>query len=120
MINGINASSPHIQVTGGESSGMYYNTSGMSAGMVRYYNNGFQVYDGMTWLTIANNYASVGLTASANDAINWAIQKMQEDRELQELAKKHPSVKAAYESVQRAQEQLKTTIILSKDESTTS
>lgn len=120
MIKGINASGPHIQVYNGDTAGLYYNTSGMSAGMVRYYNNGFQVYDGQTWLTISHNYASVGLTESANDAINWAMEKMQEDRELQELAKKHPSVKAAYESVQRAQEQLKTTIILSKDESTTS
>jgi hemerythrin superfamily protein len=46
--------------------------------------------------------------------------KMAEDAKLEELSKKHPAIKAAYENLKRAEEQLKTTIILSKDEQSTS
>ena len=119
MIKGIKSSSPHITLTGGDPSGVYYNTSGMSAGMVRYYNNAFEVYDGSIWIQITNQYANVALSASADTAINWAMKKMQEERELEHLAIEHPAVKAAYENMKRASEQLKTTIILSKDEQST-
>ena len=120
MIKGITATSPFLQVTGGDSGGLYYNTSAMSAGMVRYYNNNLEVYDGHNWMQIANQYATVSLTQNAVDAINWASKQMFEDRELEQLSKDHPSVAAALENVRKAQEQLKVTIILSKDESTTS
>lgn len=120
MIKGITATSPFLQVHNGDPNPLYYNTSNMSAGMVRYYNNEFQVYDGQTWLSVPNQFTSVSLTQSAVDAINWASKQMFEDRELEQLSKDHPSVAAALENVRKAQEQLKITIILSKDESTTS
>ena len=120
MIKGIQSSSPHVILTGGDPSGVYYNTSGMSAGMVRYYNNAFEVYDGMTWIQITNQYASISLTPLADTAINWAAKKMQEEQELEHLASKHPAVQAAYENMKKAAEQLKATIILSKEHDTTS
>ena len=119
MIRGIQSSGPFLTVVGGDTSGTYYNTTGMSAGMVRYYNNAFEVYDGMSWLQVSGSYASVGLTPSATDAISWAMKKMQEERELEKLSEEHPAVKAAYENMKRAAEQLKTTIILSKEHETT-
>ena len=121
MIKGINGGT-HVVVTGGATSGPYVNNHSGNAmvGMVRYYNNNLEVYDGMTWLQIAGSYATIDLTGSANTAINWAMTKMAEEAELVKLAAEHPAVKAAYENMKRASEQLKATIILSKDEEPTS
>lgn len=109
-----------VQVTGGNSGGVYYDTTRASAGMVRYHNNELQVYDGNSWLSISSSYASVGLTSPAESAINWALGKMNEEQTILQYAKDHPAVAAAYENLKRAEEQLKITMILSKDEETTS
>lgn len=100
----------------------YVNMSNPSAGMVRYNGNNqaLEVYDGMTWLVLTANHAQLDLSGGANAAISWAMNKMNEETELQQMAKEHPAVRAAYEAFKRAGEQLKTTIILSKDEQTTS
>ena len=107
-----------IDVSGGISSNPYINMSNSSAGMMRY--NGhtcnMEVYDGTSWLIIPNNYATVGLNSVAQSVISWAMQKMSEEQELEKMIKDHPSVKIAYENMKKASEQLKTTIILSKDE----
>jgi len=120
MINGITGSN-NVVVYGGNSSMPYVNMSNPSAGMLRYNGNNqcFETYDGASWLQIASNYASIDLTGSANAAIAWVMSKMAEEAELQKLAHSHPAVKAAYENFKRAGEQLRTTIILSKDEQTT-
>jgi hypothetical protein len=47
------------------------------------------------------------------------MNKMAEEAALEKLSESHPAVKAAYENMKRAAEQLKATIILSKDEQTT-
>ena len=97
----------------------YVNMSNYSAGMVRYNgsNQSMEVYDGASWLQIASNHASIDLSGSANAALNWAMRKMAEEAELEKLAKSHPAVKAAYENLKRAEEQLKITVILSKEPS---
>jgi hypothetical protein len=45
---------------------------------------------------------------------------MAEEAELEKMSRSHPSIQAAYDNLKRAAEQLKTTIILSKNEETTS
>jgi hypothetical protein len=121
MIKGISGSS-HIVVSGGNSSGPYVNShSGQPMiGMVRYHNSNLEVYDGSVWLTIGGSYVTIELTGSANSAISWAMTKMAEEANLTKLSEEHPAIKAAYENMQRASEQLKATIILSKDEKPTS
>jgi hypothetical protein len=96
--------------------------SNHSAGMVRYNGNiqQMEVYDGATWLQLTSDHAYVGLNQSATAAITWALSKMAEEAELQHMAHDNPAVRAAYEAFKRAGEQLKTTIILSKDEQSTS
>ncbi len=112
----------HIQVSGSSGFAPYVNMSNPSAGMIRY--NGtvqqMEVYDGVSWLTFTSDHAYVGLHESASAAITWAMGKMAEEAELQRMAHTHPAVRAAYEAFKRAGEQLKTTIILSKDEQPTS
>jgi hypothetical protein len=120
MINGlISGSSGHINVIGGTYSTPYISPNAPSAGMVRYLNNNFEVYNGSSWQVLSGAYPTIDLTGAANSAINWVIKKMAEDAELENLAKSHPAVKAAYDSMLRSVEQLKTTIILSKDDKTT-
>ncbi len=120
MINNISGMN-NVVVTGGTSFMPYVSMSNPSAGMVRYNgsNQSMEVYDGMSWLTMNNNHASIDLTGAANAAITWAMRKMAEEAELERLADSHPAVKAAYENMKRAAEQLKATIILSKDEQST-
>ena len=112
----------HIVVTGDNGFSPYVNMSAPSAGMMRY--NGstqnMEVYDGSTWQIITTDRPTIDLTGSASAAIAWAMEKMAEETELQKMAHEHPAVRAAYEAFKRAGEQLKTTIILSKDEQSTS
>lgn len=121
MINSI-AGMNNVAVTGGSSFMPYVNMSNPSAGMVRYNgsNQSMEVYDGSKWLQLTSNHASIDLTPNANAAIVWAMNKMAEEAELQQMIKDHPAVRVAYETFKRAGEQLQTTIILSKDEQSTS
>ena len=95
MIKYVSSSSPHLQVSmsGG---GTYYNTSAPSAGMVRYYSNEMQVYDGSSWLNISGS-ASVGLSPDAEAVIEWGKKKISEEMRLQALMERHPGLKDAYE-----------------------
>ena len=56
-----------------------------SAGMVRY--NGItstlEVYDGTIWHSLPLSVPTVELSVSATEAIEWAMQKMQEEKKLQ-------------------------------------
>ena len=53
-------------------------------------------------------------------ALPRLYQTMAEEANIKSLSEEHPAVKAAYENFRRAEEQLKATIILSKDEEPTS
>lgn len=110
----------HVIVSGGQSSTPYINPGAPSAGMMRYMNNNFEIYDGSSWQILGASYPTVDLSGAANSAINWAMKKMTEEAELERLAKEHPAINAAYNNMLKAAEQLKTTIILSKDDKTTS
>lgn len=99
----------------------YIPPGGQSAGMLRYNTNMnmVEVYDGQAWKEVSS-YANVALTMEADALLDWARKKRDEEAQLEALAKEHPVIKAAYENLKRAELQLKTTIILSKDEKTTS
>ncbi len=121
MIKGI-VGGGHIIVNGNTGFGPYVNMSNPSAGMVRYNGSSqnLEVYDGSSWMIISSDMPSINLDSGATSAIHWAMKKMAEEAEIERLSEQHPAVKAAYENVKRAAEQLKATIILSKDEQTTS
>jgi hypothetical protein len=104
MIKGITQSGRHMMVSGGQTSGPYFNSSyGQTmVGQLRYNPNStnLEVYDGSSWLQMPSAYTSIGLTGTAEDAIDWAIQKQREERELLELCEKHPGLKETYEKFQ--------------------
>lgn len=119
MIKGITQSGRYSMVSGGMPSSTFYQNGQPMAGMVRYYNNELEVYDGNMWHRVANSYATVGLTPEAEELLDWAKQKRNEELDIQLQAKNNPAVKVAYENLKRAEEQLKITTILSKDEEQT-
>lgn len=116
MIDGITSADPFLRISNGESPGVYYNTTNISSGIVRYTNNQFQVYDGHNWLSVPSNRASIGLSDHAVEAIEWSLKKMKEERRIEELAKSNPAIQIAYDNFKKSEEQLKTTIYLSQHE----
>jgi|688.fasta_scaffold170454_2 hypothetical protein len=113
MIKGVISNSPYISV--GTVNAEYMNMATPSAGMVRYNGNGscLEVYDGSYWRPL-NQYQTIDLTTHGNDILNWASKKMLEERDRKILAESHPAIKAALENLERAEQQLETTIHLSK------
>lgn len=95
----------------------YYNSSSQPmAGAMRYHSGGrVEVFDGNSWMQVSS-YGNIELTPDAQAALDWALKKIEEEKELEKLSKEHPAVKAAYESLKRAEEQLKVTVILSKEQ----
>lgn len=75
-----------------------YNTTCGLAGEVRFNLTlqTMEVFDGSIWQQVQQN-ASIGLTSSAESAMNWAIRKMAEEAELKEKMEKYPTLKSAYE-----------------------
>jgi len=122
MIKGISGQS-HIQVFDNQHTNLYVDMSRSLAGTVRYNGNNreLEVFDGYNWLAITNNYATISLDQISVEAINWAILKMNEEKNRTILATTHPAVAVALENLKRAEEQLVTTIHLSTNhEKTTS
>jgi len=117
MIKTINAGR-HIEVSNGHVSGPYINTTygQPMTGMVRYNNNSLETYDGTSWHKLGEAYPMISLTQSATAAIDWAMKEMEFEAQLEKMSEGHPAVKAAHENLRRASEQLKATIILSRDE----
>jgi hypothetical protein len=106
MLKNITSNSRYIQANGGTSSPPYINMSNASAGMIRY--NGtsqnMEIYDGMSWLTLSTNYATVGLTIDAESAIAWAKRQMEREARREQLIKENPALKKAYEAIKRAED----------------
>lgn len=93
-----------------------YNNGMLNVGTMRY-NPGsarVEVYDGSAW-QILELSSTIGLSWDADNAIRWAIDKMREEQEIKNLAMSNESVKIALDNVKKAEEQLKTTIILSRE-----
>ena len=122
MIRNIQGSQ-FVQVDGGTPSTSYFQNGQPMSGMIRYYNNNFEVYDGSTWLTISPGYASIKLSPQAEKALEWVFNKIEEEQVLISLPNDHPAIKAAKDNVNRAklalqdaEDQLKITMALSEDQ----
>lgn len=112
-----------ITVSGGDTSVPYIpqNAENPIQGMIRIWGTDMQVFTGSSWQTMSTSYATASLDQDILDILAWARKARDEDKELSKLAEDNLAVKSALENMRRAEEQLKTTIILSKDyEKTTS
>lgn len=120
MIKGIISTNPYISI--GSAPTPYINMGTPSAGMLRYNGNiaSIEVYDGSYWQSLSS-VQDINLTPQANEILDWARKKMQAERDREILSRSHPAIFAALENLRRAEEQLETTIHLSKEhEKTTS
>jgi len=128
MIKGIQGG-PGVLVAGGDTSLQYVSPDANNPmqGMVRVSGTDLQVFNGSYWQNIATSYASVSLTPDTMRLLEWARKKQDEEQSIWVSPNEHPAVKIAKENlnkakaeVARVEEQLKITVILSKDEETTS
>ena len=119
MIQGITSNSRYLTVQGGNPAQVYIsNYSGaLGVGDVRFNtsNQSLQVYDGNTWHDIQSSWPMVGLSSEAESLLDWAREKRAEEYELHEMVKSNEAVRIAYENLNKAKEQLKTTVILAKE-----
>ena len=93
MIRSINSTGPYLHVNGGNPPPTYFNHSAPSAGMVRFFNNTMEVYDGTSWVPIGSLHSTIEMTPEAVEILNWGRAKMAEENRIKELADQHPGIK---------------------------
>jgi len=116
MIKSVTSSSQHLYASGGSS--LPYVSSNMSnpmQGMLRINGSEMEVFDGQAWMKIYMSDANIGLSSTANSAIDWAIQRMGEEKEWEKLAENNQAVKIALENLNKAREQLDITAKLARE-----
>ena len=123
MIKGL-MGSKGLVVSNGNNSLQYVNqnVSNPMQGMMRIWGSDMQVFDGSSWQNIASSYASVELDSETQALLQWIRIKQAEEKEIESLAADHPAVRLAKENLNkvkaeivRAEQQLKATVILSKE-----
>jgi dipeptidase len=122
MIKSITTSSPHLYSSGvGSFPYVSSNPGNPSQGMIRINGSDMEVFDGTVWMKVYMNNANIGLSSSANSAIDWAIERMEEEQEWQKLAESNKAVKIALDNLEEARRQLSITAELAREyEQTTS
>ena len=98
MIKGLQGSA-HVVVNGGDTTVPYVNSNANNPiqGMLRVNGTNMQVFDGTNWIMMNASYATVALSPTTEEAIDWAKRKMQEEKDLHKRMTKHPGLKQAYE-----------------------
>jgi len=122
MINSFTQASKYITAYMGSTNDPYFSMSAPSAGMLRF--NGdmrqLEVYDGTSWRTMGGTSASVSLAPDAEQAIEWAINRMEQEKEWYKLASNNEAVRIALEQLEQALTRLELTTILAKEYEQTS
>lgn len=103
---------PGIAVSGSVYNAPYIDTTRPSAGMVRYISKNFEVYDGSSWLPLQSSYPTIELDGVTQEAIQWTRRRMEQEKRMEELAKKHPAVADALAARERAEDALKIVVAL--------
>jgi hypothetical protein len=85
-------------------------------GTIRIQNNSLQAFDGTAWISFGGAFPTVELDGSAQAAINWAMQKMNEEAEWKRLAESHPAVKSALNDANEAFDKVRVLATLCKEE----
>jgi len=94
MIKTIHSSTNHIQVSSGHSNVPPISPGAQSAGMLRWNtsSNSKKVYNGVDWFSIETS-TNIFLGHDAQQAIDWAVKKKQEEDQLKSLMDQHPGLK---------------------------
>jgi hypothetical protein len=91
-------------------------------GLIRISGTGLQYYNSGSWSNLPVSYATVKLDQETQDLLQWAQQKKKEDEAMWAAPDDHPAIIAAKQyfnkakaEMMKAEQQLKATVILSKD-----
>jgi PII-like signaling protein len=110
MIGNMTASGKylHIDVYNGST---YVNNYGGAQGVgnMRYNTTSqkMEVYDGTSWQMINEGTATVRMSSIAESVLDWAMNKMNEEQRLTELAKDHPIIQDLLDQQDKINKQLK-------------
>lgn len=113
MINNLSSHSAYLTVN---ANFMPYISQMANAGAMRFNTiaQAVEVSDGNNWIRVSG-VASVGLTATAESAIAWAMKKMSEEEEIRQLAMTNVTIADALARVNQAQHELEVVKILVKE-----
>jgi len=114
MIGNINQTSKYVAVTGGPGSNYVNNAGYMGVGQLQYNTatQRLEVYNGTSWQPLNLGQYYVGLNPDAEQILDWAREKMQEEAEARRMAEQYPAVADAMGAVRESEEQLKTIVAL--------
>ena len=114
MIGNISQTGKYIAVTGGAGSNYINNSNYMSVGQLQYNtsNQRLELYNGTSWQPLNLGQYYVGLNPDAEQILDWAREKMQEEREARRMAEQYPAVADAMGAVCEAEQQLKMVVAL--------
>ena len=124
MIKNISSSGKYTNVIGGPATNYINNHIGaQGVGNLRFNttNQGMEVYDGMSWITLQMGHVNVGLNAEAESLLDWARTKRNEELELEALAETNATIKDLMNTIKQKEEQIqivRTLIKLEHGEST--
>ena len=108
-----------LVVGGGTTFQTYFNTSSSSLGTgnVRWNPSGqnLEAYDGSTWHVLQSSYTNIDLSPEIHEILDWARVERQRQAEYAELAKTHPAIADAMESIKDAELKLRELAILCKE-----
>ena len=96
MITGISGTN-YVTAGGIVPSMPYINTNTLSAGQLRFnpQMNRMEVYDGSVWHVMPSAHATVDLPDWVKATLDWAHQRMTEERNLEYLCAKYPGLEKA-------------------------
>jgi hypothetical protein len=96
------STSPHLYVHNCCGPQISANPNNAVQGQMRFVNNRVEVFDGSVWLAMTDSI-TVGMTARAESALAWAIERQAQEKRWAELAQQHPAVADALAARQRAE-----------------
>jgi hypothetical protein len=116
MIKSIMSMGKYIIVGGGSSTSNYINNGSgmMGVGQLQFNTVTQQIefYNGQSWQPLIMAQPTVGLASHAETAIDWAMKKMEEEKEARAMAEQYPAVADALNAVWESEQQLKTIVAL--------
>jgi hypothetical protein len=115
MINQFHAAGPWLMGSATATLPHINSSDDPMQGVVRVMHGRPEVYNGGMWTHLPQNTAYVDTTSLAKNVLEWALEKMQEERQCAELAKHHPAIADAVAAVRAAEEKLKIVLALTQE-----
>lgn len=97
MISDIHVTGKHLTAITANGR-IYFNNNEPFNGMLRYNSGGrIEVFDGSKWHRV-DTHSSISLSQEAQTALDWAIEKRQEELLIKKLCQSHPALAEAKEN----------------------